>query len=106
MSALELFADVVGDAGHLVTRTSPDVVVAIVGRSESVLARLLTARQSTFPAPVVVVLPYEDGRLAQQAVRLGAAATYASGTPLQRLLDAIEAAGCSRRPTRCAISVR
>ncbi|WP_224360557.1 DNA-binding response regulator [Hyalangium versicolor] len=63
----------------------PDLVLVQVGRGESVLSALQTARDGTYPAPVFVLLPFADERLMQRALRLGARGCFALGQPLDEL---------------------
>lgn len=61
----------------------PDVVLALVQRGDSVPRVLETAGAPR--APVVLVLPFADERLARLGVELGARGCYALGTPLEEL---------------------
>ncbi len=61
----------------------PDVVLALMQRGDS-MPRVLETVGAT-AAPVVLVLPFADERLARQAVHLGARGCYALGTPLEGL---------------------
>ena len=84
-----LLSDVLEDMGLLLRGSGagarPDVVLALVQREDSVPRVLRVAGDEAGAAPVVVLLPFEDERLRQLAMSLGARDCYALGTPLERL---------------------
>lgn len=88
-SSLEaLLRDVLGDVGFSLhgpgqAGVRPSVTLALVQRGDSV-PRVLQAAGAQ-GAPVVVLLPFDDERLARLAVRLGARGCFALGTPLEEL---------------------
>ncbi len=63
----------------------PDLVLIQVGRGESLLNALQSARDGTYPAPVFILLPFADERMMQRALRLGARGCFALGQPLEGL---------------------
>jgi DNA-binding NarL/FixJ family response regulator len=63
----------------------PDLVLVHIQRGESMLAALQSARDGTYPAPVVVLVPFTDERMIQRALRLGARGCFALGQPLEAL---------------------
>jgi hypothetical protein len=83
-----LLRDVLGDLGIELRGPGepcarPDVVLALVQRGDSMPRVLETAGAPR--APVVLVLPFADERLARLGVELGARGCYALGTPLEEL---------------------
>ncbi|ATB30122.1 DNA-binding response regulator [Melittangium boletus] len=88
-SLRSLLSDVLGDMGIRlapdVGGERPDVVLALVEREDSVPRVLRAVEESSGPAPVLVLLPFEDERLRCLAMRLGAQGCYALGTPLESL---------------------
>ncbi len=96
-TVFSLLADVMGDSGieavpHGAQEGVADAVVAVLGRGESMVDLLLKARSGTFPAPVMVLLPFDDGHLAACALRLGAFACLPLGSPLKELREVIRRA--------------
>jgi DNA-binding NarL/FixJ family response regulator len=63
----------------------PDLVLVQVERGESLLTALQEARDGTYPAPVIILLPFDDERMMQRALRLGARGCFALGQPLEEL---------------------
>lgn len=63
----------------------PDVVLVHVQRGESMLSAVQSARDGTYPAPLVVLVPFFDERMIQRALRLGARGCFALGQPLEAL---------------------
>jgi DNA-binding NarL/FixJ family response regulator len=72
----------------------------VVLRGESVSRVLQVAGNESVPAPVVVLLPFDDERLRHSALNLGARGCYALGTPLEELKgllrDVVGHGWCSR----------
>ncbi len=62
-----------------------DLVLVQIARGESLLSALQSARDGTYPAPVVILLPFADERMMQRALRLGARGCFALGQPLEGL---------------------
>lgn len=60
------------------------LVLAGMGRRE-VARAVAIAKGSAGPVPLVAVLPFQDRRLAEAALRGGADGCYALGTPVTRL---------------------
>ena len=90
-SLRSLLSDVLGDMGIALHASGqgprPDVVLALVQGAESVAGVLRTAGNEAGPAPVVVLLPFDDERLRRSALNLGARGCYALGTPLEELKE-------------------
>ena len=88
-SLCSLLRDVLGDMGLAVRASAggprPDVVLALVQREDSVPRALRRVEDETGGVPVLVLLPFEDERLRQLAMSLGACGCYALGTPLEAL---------------------
>ncbi len=89
-SLCSLLRDVLGDMGLSVRGSwagpRPDVVLALVQREDSVPRALRRVEDEAGAAvPVLVLLPFEDERLRQLAMSLGACGCYALGTPLESL---------------------
>ena len=94
-AARALVTDVLHELGLEVTtvRGRPvHLVLAMYAPGDSMLALLTASRTLTFPAPVIVLLPFWDERLARQASRLGATACHAMAAPLDELRTHIRAA--------------
>ncbi|OJT21344.1 hypothetical protein BO221_26335 [Archangium sp. Cb G35] len=90
-SLRSLLSDVLGDMGIALRPggggTRPDVVLALVQREDSMSRVLGAAGNEAGAAPVFALLPFEDERLRQLAVSLGARGCYALGTPLEFLKE-------------------
>jgi DNA-binding NarL/FixJ family response regulator len=70
---------------------SPDLVLVQVERGESLLSALQSARDGTYPAPVLLLLPFADEQVMQRALRLGARGCFALGQPLEVLRQMVRA---------------
>lgn len=71
------------------------VMVALASRGEPLEA--LVARARRWAQPLVLLLPFNDARLVEEGMRLGARACFPLGTPLEglrRLLTEL-ARGCA-----------
>ncbi|HEX8820731.1 MAG TPA: DNA-binding response regulator [Archangium sp.] len=90
-SLRSLLSDVLGDMGITLRPSGvggrPDVVLALVQGADSVARVLRGAGNEAGPAPVVVLLPFDDERLRRSALNLGARGCYALGTPLEELKE-------------------
>ena len=78
-----LLADVLRDEGIRLAApgaAAADVVLALVGRTEALAPVLRRAA-----APVIVLLPFAEERLAHRALELGARGCFALGRPLEEL---------------------
>ncbi len=78
-----LLTDVLRDEGVRLAApgaAAPDVVLALVGRTEALAPVLRRAA-----APVIVLLPFAEERLARRALELGARGCFALGRPLEEL---------------------
>jgi DNA-binding NarL/FixJ family response regulator len=85
-----LLTDVLSEVGitlHVGEASSArlDLVLVQVGRGESLLSALQSARDGTYPAPVFILLPFADEQMMQRALRLGARGCFALGQPLEGL---------------------
>lgn len=103
-SLAALLSDVLSEVGIAVQvgaarSARPDLVLVQVGRGDSLLGALQSARDGTYPAPVFILLPFADERLMQRALRLGARGCFALGQPIeglrQMLLAVLAASGRS-----------
>jgi len=63
----------------------PELVLALAHRSESLASTLQQVREATWPAPVVVLVPFADERMMKLALKLGARGCFALGQPLGEL---------------------
>jgi DNA-binding NarL/FixJ family response regulator len=103
-SLRSLLSDVLGDMGFALcsggSEARPDVVLVLVQRGDSVSRVLQVSGNESGPAPVVVLLPFDDERLRRSALKLGARGCYALGTPLEELKgllrDVVGPGWCSR----------
>jgi DNA-binding NarL/FixJ family response regulator len=89
-SLAALLTDVLSEVGitlHVGEARSArlDLVLVQVGRGESLLSALQSARDGTYPAPVFILLPFADEQMMQRALRLGARGCFALGQPLEGL---------------------
>ncbi len=103
-SLRSLLSDVLDDMGLALCsgggEARPDVVLVLVQRGDSVSRALQVSGNESGPAPVVVLLPFDDERLRSSALSLGARGCYALGTPLEELKgllrDVVGPGWCSR----------
>ena len=90
-SLRSLLSDVLGDMGIALRPSGgglhPDVVLALVQGADRVARVRRGAGNEAGPAPVVVLLPFDDERLRSAALKLGARGCYALGTPLEELKE-------------------
>lgn len=89
-SLAALLSDVLAEVGIVLQVgearvVRPDLVLVQMGRGESLLSVLQSARDGTYPAPVFVLLPFDDEPMRQRALRLGARGCFALGQPLEDL---------------------
>jgi DNA-binding NarL/FixJ family response regulator len=89
-SLAALLGDVLSEVGISVhvggdRPARPDLVLLQVERGESILTALQEARDGTYPAPIFILLPFDDERMMQRALRLGARGCFALGQPLDAL---------------------
>lgn len=89
-SLAALLSDVLAEVGIVLQVgearvVRPDLVLVQMGRGESLLSVLQSARDGTYPAPVVVLLPFADEPMRQRALRLGARGCFALGEPIDEL---------------------
>ncbi len=88
-SLCSLLRDVLGDMGIVLhpsgVEARPDVVLALVQGEDSVSRVLRGAGNEAGPAPVIVLLPFDDERLRRSSLNQGARGCYALGTPLEEL---------------------
>lgn len=104
-SLASLLADVLGEAGIALHTEGagaprPEVVLVLVERGESVLTALQRARDGTYPAPVIILVPFADERQMQLALRLGARGCFALGHPMDELRRMVLAGLPGRKEVR------
>ncbi len=94
-SLLGLLADLLEECGFALTvEGRPElanlVIVPVAGEGGLLRLKRLTSRVPRHP--VLALLPFADDAMAEAALRSGATASYALGTPLDRFRAAVRAA--------------
>ncbi|ADO72637.1 hypothetical protein [Stigmatella aurantiaca] len=89
-SLVSLLSDVLGEVGIAVLTEAAcaqgaGAALVMVQRGDSILDALHCARETTGTAPVFILVPFEDERVMQHALRLGAQGCFALGQPMEDL---------------------